>query len=154
MEFLRDQAAEHFERLTGSAWRPRTGGAEVRQAMDRRVDLLIDEGLATRQGQKVVFARGLLNTLRQRELDNAAARLSAETGRAHHPSAEGEHVAGIYRQRVTLASGRFAMLDDGVGFQLVPWRPALDRNLGHHVSGVITASGVNWDFARKLGLGL
>ena len=27
---------------------------------------------------------------------------------------------GIYRQRVTLASGRFAMIDDGLGFQLVP----------------------------------
>jgi type IV secretory pathway VirD2 relaxase len=129
-------------------------GAELRQAMDRRVDHLIEQGLATRQGQRVVFPRGLLNTLRQRELDTAAARLSAETGLAHHPSAEGEHVIGVYRQRVTLASGRFAMLDDGVGFQLVPWRPALDRNLGQHVSGVITASGVHWDFARKRGLGL
>ena len=32
---------------------------------------------------------------------------------------------GVYRQRVSLASGRFAMIDDGLGFQLVPWRPAL-----------------------------
>jgi hypothetical protein len=41
-------------------------------------------------------------------------------GLAHHPSAEGERVSGICRQRVTLASGRFAMTDDGVGFQLMP----------------------------------
>jgi hypothetical protein len=39
----------------------------------------------------------LSNTLRQRELGDAAARLSAETGLAHRPSAEGEHVSGIYR---------------------------------------------------------
>ncbi|HEX3449011.1 MAG TPA: DUF3363 domain-containing protein [Isosphaeraceae bacterium] len=129
-------------------------GAEVLQAMDRRVDHLIEQGLAARQGQRIVFAGGLLNTLRQTEIDSAAARLSAETGLVHHPSAEREHVAGVYRRRVTLASGRFAMLDDGVGFQLVPWRPALDRNLGQHVSGVITASGIDWDFARKRGLGL
>ena len=58
-----------------------------------------------------MFARDLLNTLRQRDLDNAAARLSAETGLAHHPSAEGEHVAGVYCRRVNLASGRFAMID-------------------------------------------
>jgi Protein of unknown function (DUF3363) len=41
-------------------------------------------------------------------------------GLAHHPSAEGERVSGICRQRVTLASGRFAMTDDGLGFQLMP----------------------------------
>ena len=118
------------------------------------VDHLIDHGLAERQGQRIVFAGDLLNTLRRRELDSAAARLSAETGLAHHPSAEGEHVSGVYRQRVILASGRFAMLDDGLGFQLVPWRPALDRNLDQNVTGVMTASGVDWHFPRKRGLGL
>jgi hypothetical protein len=105
-------------------------GAEVLHAMERRVDHLIEQGLAARQGQTVVLTRGLLNTLRQRELDSAAARLSAETGFAHHPSAEGEHVEGVYRQRVTLASGRFAMIEDGLGFQLVPWRPALEQRVG------------------------
>ena len=90
-------------------------GAEVREAMDRRIDHLVEQDLARRQGQRVVFARDLLNTLRRRELDEAAAKLSAETGLAHRPSAEGEHVSGVYRQRVTLASGRFAMIDDGHG---------------------------------------
>ena len=106
-------------------------GAEVREAMDRRIDHLVEQDLARRQGQRVIFARDLLNTLRRRELDEAAAKLSAETGLAHRPSAEGEHVSGVYRQRVTLASGRFAMIDDGMGFQLVPWRPALEQQLGH-----------------------
>ena len=129
-------------------------GAEVLQAMDRRVDHLIEQGLATRQGQRVVFTRDLLNTLRQRDLENAAARLSAETGLAHHPSAEGEHVAGVYRRRVTLASGRFAMIDDGMGFQLVPWRPALEQRLGLQITGVMTPSGVDWNFARNRGLSL
>jgi type IV secretory pathway VirD2 relaxase len=130
-------------------------GAEVREAMDRRVVHLVEEGLARRQGQRVIFARDLLNTLRQRELDDAVARLSAETGLAHRPSAEGEHVSGIYRQRVTLASGRFAMIDDGLGFQLVPWRPALEQQLGRQVAGVMShAGGVDWSFGRKHGLGI
>jgi len=138
---------------------PATGGggfgAEVREAMDRRVDHLIEEGLARRQGRRVVFARDLLNTLRRRELDDAVARLSIETGLAHHPSGEGEHVAGTYRQRVPLASGRFAMIDDGLGFQLVPWRPALDQKLGRHVAGEMTpGGGVDWNFGRKRGIGL
>ena len=130
-------------------------GAEVREAMDRRVDYLIEEGLARRQGQRVIFARDLLETLRRRDLDDAVAKLSTETGLAHHPSADGEHVAGTYRQRVTLASGRFAMIDDGLGFQLVPWRPALEQKLGQHVSGTMTPGGaVDWSFGRKRGLGI
>ena len=77
-------------------------GAEVRNAMDRRADHLIEEGLARRMGQRTVFARDLLNTLRRRELNDAVAKLSTETGLAHQPSTEGEHVAGTYRQQVTL----------------------------------------------------
>jgi len=100
-------------------------GAEVRNSMDARVDHLVEQGLAPRQGQRVVFARDLLATLRRRELLEATAKLSAETGLLYRPAADGEHVAGVYRQRVTLASGRFAMIDDGLGFELVPWQPAL-----------------------------
>ena len=130
-------------------------GAEVREAMDRRVDHLVEEGLARRQGQRVIFARDLIDTLRRRDLEEAASKLSAETGLAYRPSTEGEHVSGIYRQRVTLSSGRFAMIDDGMGFQLVPWRPALEQQLGRQVDGVIApGSNVDWSFGRKRGLGI
>jgi type IV secretory pathway VirD2 relaxase len=130
-------------------------GAELRQAMDRRIDHLVEQDLARWQGQRVIFARDLLNTLRRRELDEAAAQLSAETRLAHRPSAEGEHVSGVYRQRVTLASGRFAMIEDGMGFQLVPWRPALEQQLVHQVSGVMAPGGnVDWNFGRKRGIGI
>jgi type IV secretory pathway VirD2 relaxase len=130
-------------------------GADVRAAMERRIDHLAAEGLARRQGQQVVFARDLLTTLRQRELNTAASRLSAETALAYRPVGEGDPIAGIYRQRVTLASGRFAMIDDGLGFQLVPWRPALEQQLGREVRGIAISGGaVSWSFGRKLGLGL
>ena len=130
-------------------------GAEVREAMDRRIDHLARNGMAERQGQRVVFARDLINTLRRQELEGVASKLSAETGLAHRPSAEGEHVSGIYRQRVTLSSGRFAMIDDGMGFQLVPWRPALEQQLGKQVAGVMApGGGVDWNFGRKRGLGI
>jgi hypothetical protein len=130
-------------------------GAQVREAMARRIDHLVERDLARRQGQRVVFARDLINTLRRGEIEAAAARLTTDTGLAYRPSAEGEHVTGIYRQRVTIASGRFAMIDDGLGFQLVPWRPALEQRLGQYVSGTLTpGGGMDWDFQRKRGLGL
>jgi len=130
-------------------------GAEVRDAMDRRVEHLAGEGLARRQGQRVIFSRELLDTLRRRELNHAAGKIAAESGLVYRPSPEGEHVTGIYRQRITLSSGRFAMIDDGLGFQLVPWRPALEHQLGCQVSGVMLPSGgVDWSFGRKRGLGI
>jgi type IV secretory pathway VirD2 relaxase len=130
-------------------------GREVREAMDVRVDFLINEGLARRQGQRVIFIRDLLETLRRRELDAAGAQLSAETGLLCHSVAESESIAGVYRQRVSLASGRFAMIDDGLGFSLVPWTPSLERQLGRQVSGVRRSGGaIDWSFGRKRGLGL
>jgi hypothetical protein len=103
--------------------------------MDRRVDHLVEDGLARRQGQRVIFARDLIDTLRRRDLEEAASKLSAETRLAYRPSTEGEHVSGVYRKRVTLSSGRFAMIDDSLGFQLVPWRPARAKQRGPPCGG-------------------
>jgi len=130
-------------------------GREVRNALDARVDHLVGDGLARRQAQRVIFARDLLETLRRRELNAAAARIASETGLTYETFAEGETVAGVYRRRVTLASGRFAMIDDGLGFRLVPWQPALERRLGRQVSGVADGGGrIAWSFGRRRELGL
>jgi type IV secretory pathway VirD2 relaxase len=130
-------------------------GAEVRDAMEHRIDHLAGGGLARRNGQRAVFARDLISTLRRRELDAAAAKLADDTGLTHRPSGDGEYVAGTFRHRVVLASGRFAMIDDGLGFQLVPWRPALEQHLGQHVSGIVMPNGgVAWSFGRRRDLGL
>ncbi|WP_028146161.1 relaxase/mobilization nuclease domain-containing protein, partial [Bradyrhizobium japonicum] len=91
-------------------------GAEVRQALDRRADHLVGQGFGERHGQRVTFNRGLIDTLRRRELEAAGEKLSAETGQPFNRAGSGEYVAGTYRQRLALASGRFAMLDDGLGF--------------------------------------
>jgi len=109
---------------------------------------------ARRQGQRVIFIRDLLDTLRRRELDTAGAKISAETGLPYHSAAESESIAGVYRQRLSLASGRFAMIDDGLGFNLVPWTPSLERQRGRQVFGSVRSSGmIDWSFGRQLGLG-
>lgn len=53
-----------------SLYRARGSGAELRIALEQRVDYLSNEGLARRQAQRVVFARNLLESLRRRELDD------------------------------------------------------------------------------------
>ena len=130
-------------------------GAEVREALDRRADHLVAEGLATRNGRRVTFARDLLKTLRERELDAAAARVETETGLLRRNSAEGDRISGTYRRRLDLASGRFAMVDSGLGFELVPWKPQLERHLGQTVTGTMTpGGGIDWSLGRKRGLGI
>ncbi len=129
-------------------------GGEVRDALERRTEYLIGEGLARRQARRVLFARDLLDTLRQRELAVAGEQLTVEHGLPARSVAEGEHVSGIYRQRVSLASGRFARIEDGLGFSLVPWTPALERHLGRQVTGVAGAGGIDWSFGKRRGMGI
>lgn len=134
-------------------------GREVRDAMQARAEHLADEGLGRRQGQRIMLQRDLLSTLRRRELDAVGEKLSAETGLPHLKVAAGENVSGTYRQRLTLSSGRFAMIegagpDGGLGFQLVPWSREIDRKLGQHITGVARGGGIEWSLGRKRDLGL
>ena len=130
-------------------------GSDIRDAMAARADQLVERGLARRQGQQLVFARAMLDKLQSQEVGDSVSAIAERTGLSHCPSAAGEYVTGIYRQRVTLASGRFAMIDDGMRFQLVPWRPALDQHLGEAVTGTMNArGGVDWSFGRSRGMGL
>jgi type IV secretory pathway VirD2 relaxase len=130
-------------------------GAEVRDAMQRRGEQLIEQGLAERRARSIAFSQGLIGTLRRREVEALGERLAAETGQAFNQAAPGEYVAGAYRQRFALASGRFAMIDDGLGFQLVPWTPSLEKQVGRHVSGVTRGDGgIDWGFGKNRGLGL
>lgn len=130
-------------------------GREVREAMQARAEHLADEGLARRQAQRIILQRDLLSTLRRRELDAVGARIADETGLQHLKTEAGVPVTGIYRQRLALASGRFAMVGDGLGFQLVPWSRELEKKLGQQVIGVTReGGGIEWSLGRKRDLGL
>ncbi|MDT3382422.1 DUF3363 domain-containing protein [Labrys neptuniae] len=130
-------------------------GQEVREAMLARAEHLVDQGLAQRDGQRLVLQRNLLSTLRRRELETVGNQLSAETGLPHLKAEAGASIAGTLRQRLSLSSGRFAVIDNGLGFQLVPWSRELDRKLGQHVAGVAReGGGIEWSLGRKRDLGL
>ncbi|PTU80015.1 DUF3363 domain-containing protein [Pseudomonas indoloxydans] len=129
-------------------------GGEVKNTLQQRADFLAEQGLAERRGQRVILARNLLGTLRNRELAQAAKDIAADTGLENRPVADGQRVAGIYRRSVMLASGHYAMLDDGIGFSLVPWRPVIEQRLGQQLSATMRGSGVSWEVGRRLGPGI
>ncbi|RTT41014.1 DUF3363 domain-containing protein [Pseudomonas aeruginosa] len=127
-------------------------GGDARQAMQQRADFLVAQGLAERRGQSVFFARNLLATLRNQELTQTAKDIAANTGLEHRPAADGQRVVGIYRCSVMLACGRYAMLDDGIGFSLVPWKPLIEQRLGQQIAATVRGGGVSWEIGRMLGV--
>ncbi|WP_116137138.1 relaxase/mobilization nuclease domain-containing protein [Trinickia diaoshuihuensis] len=124
-------------------------GAEVKDALRERADFLADQGLAEHRGQRVVLARNLLATLRGRELAKAGQDIAGETGLEYRPVVDGQRVAGIYRRSVILASGRFAMLDDGIGFSLVPWKPMIEQKLGRKLAVTTRGGTTAWEVGKQ-----
>jgi hypothetical protein len=134
--------------ITGSGF-----GAEVEQAKIARAEHLAEQGLARRQGTRIILARNLISTLRDREVANAASAIAHRTGLEHVPGEEGDRIRGLYRERIKLASGRFAMIEHAHGFELVPWKPSLERHLGEQVTGTIkSGGGIEWSLGRSRGI--
>ena len=100
------------------------------------------------------MARDLLSTLRRRDIEAAARKLETDSGMKHLATPDNQRVSGVYKCPVNLSSGRFAMLEDGLGFHLVPWRPVLDKRIGQHLSAVVRGNQVSFDFGRERGISL
>jgi type IV secretory pathway VirD2 relaxase len=142
------------ELIKGSALPNTEFGSRIRQALTDREEFLQLQGLARREGSRVSLNPNLLATLRQREIAAEAARIERMTQLSYRPTQDGVRVAGTYRESVQLTSGRFAVLDDGVGFSLVPWRPVIEKRLGQAMSAVIDGGRVNWELGRSRSLSL
>jgi hypothetical protein len=126
-------------------------GDEVKQAMQQRADFLAEQGLAERRGQRVILARDLLATLRNRELAQAVKDIANETGLEHRAVTDGQRVAGIYRRSIMLASGRYALLDNSMEFSLVPWKPMIEQRLGQQVVARVSRGTTSWDIGQTRG---
>lgn len=129
-------------------------GAQVSDALNEREQFLVGQGLAKQNGQRVVLTRDLLATLRARELTSVAKTIEKETGLRYESIVDGKPIRGIYQRSLQLASGRFALLDNGNGFSLVPWRPVIERHIGKSLSATIIGQRVSWELGRQHDIGL
>ena len=132
-------------------------GREVNAALDRRAQRLVEMGHATAKDGFISIPRRSIAVLERQEVERVGKEMAAERGLTYAPSSPGEYVSGRLAGVATLASGRFAMIEDGLGFQLVPWQPVLEKRLDHYISGVRRDDGaIEWEFSRKrqIGLGL
>ncbi|HKY82818.1 relaxase/mobilization nuclease RlxS [Novosphingobium mathurense] len=126
-------------------------GKEVREALDRRRQWLVAQGLAQEEQGRIAIRTNLLATLRRRELARVAGQLSSELGLGYAEARNGERIEGLYRRPVELASGRYALIEKSREFTLVPWRPVLDRHIGKEVSGIVRGDAISWTIGRQRG---
>ena len=130
-------------------------GQEVKDALHRRAERLVEMGHATDRGQTITIPRKTIGALERQEVDYVGQQMAAERGLPYAPSGPGEYVTGRLAGVATLTSGRFAMIEDGLGFQLVPRQPVLEKRIGQHLSGVRRDDGgIESGFGRQRGLGL
>jgi hypothetical protein len=131
-------------------------GREVTEAMERRRQNLLDMGHAVRlEDGRIRAPKDLVANLERAEVARVGKAMAAERGLTFTAAKTGEYVSGTLIGSTQLASGRFAMIDDGIGFQLVPWQPLLNKRIGQHVTGTVhDAGGIEWNFGRKRGLGI
>ncbi|MBR0963994.1 relaxase/mobilization nuclease and DUF3363 domain-containing protein [Bradyrhizobium diazoefficiens] len=130
-------------------------GRDVSNALQRRTERLVEMGYATVREGTVRIPSHTVATLEQREVDRVGRQMAAERGLTFTASKTGDYVSGRLTGVASLASGRFAMIEDGLGFRLVPWQPILENRIGQFMSGIQRDSGgIDWHFGRKRGLGL
>ena len=130
-------------------------GEQVREAIERRRETLIDRGDAIHQTDgRIVYRRNLIATLQEREVARTGADMAEKKALPFRAAADGETVSGTFTGTVQLSSGKFAIVEKSHEFTLVPWRPVIDRQLGREVMGVVQSGSVSWQLGRRRGLGL
>jgi hypothetical protein len=132
-------------------------GNKVQQALEQRRQQLIANGLAKRRDDGgIQYRPDLLATLQSRELDRVGEHLAGKRtdGRIYVPARDGAVVRGTYRRAITLASGKFAVIQCDQHFTLVPWRAILERYRGREVVGIVRGMGVSWQLGGQRDRGL
>ncbi|MFC5508121.1 DUF3363 domain-containing protein [Bosea massiliensis] len=130
-------------------------GNDVREAMERRRETLIDRGDAIRhEDGGVRYRRNLIATLQEREVAHAGEDLAVKKALPFRAAVDGETISGKFTGTVQLSSGKFAIVEKSQEFTLVPWRPTIDRQLGREVSGIVQGGSVSWQLGRQRGVGL
>ncbi|WP_428697110.1 DUF3363 domain-containing protein [Stappia sp.] len=132
-------------------------GRELTQALDKRTFKLVEMGIATRDATNgvITFPRGMLRTLERQEVARVGRKIAKARERVFTTVEIADEARGKLVGAANLASGRYAMLDDGFRFHLVPWEPMLEKRIGQTISAHIrTTGGIEWTFGRQRGIGI
>jgi type IV secretory pathway VirD2 relaxase len=128
-------------------------GRQVNDALSRRAQRLVEMGHATAKDGNIHIPVRTLSTLQRQEVERVGQQMARERGLTYMPANAGDYVSGRLAGVASLVSGRFAMIENGLGFQLVPWQPLLEKRIGQHITGLQRDDGgVEWTLGRNRGL--
>jgi type IV secretory pathway VirD2 relaxase len=127
-------------------------GQEVRSALRTRMQWLMEEGLATElPNGSMSLHDDYLPALHRRDMRAAADQVGRELRMPYSPAMSGEHIEGTLRRSVEIGTAKYAVVDRGRDFTLVPWRPVLEKHIDKSVSGQMRETGINWSIGRAKG---
>jgi hypothetical protein len=129
-------------------------GAEVRDALARRSEFLLQSGHADRDRDGFVrLTDAAREHLKSAELSREGRRLATQLSLTFRDVRQGEPIKGTYRQSIWLASGQFAMLEHNGSLSLVPWRSVLEGRIGQVLSVTARGDVVDWTVGRERSIG-
>ncbi len=118
--------------------------------MQQRADFLAEQGLAVRRGRRVILARNLLGTLRNRELAQAAKDIAGETGLSIARWPTGNAWPASTGEASCLPVGVMRCSTTAWGFAGAV--EAGDRAAaGKQLAATVRGGGVSWEIGRHRG---
>ena len=126
-------------------------GREAAEAQVTRRAFLAGIGMKVEAGAGLSAAQK--SELLKRDLAQAGRFMSDEIGKPYSPAPERGQVDGTYREPISRASGKFAVIERQRDFTIVPWRQVLEQRRGMAVSGVVRSGRISWSLGRGIGIG-
>jgi type IV secretory pathway VirD2 relaxase len=137
------------ELMKGGAESDASGfGQEVETLKTQRQKFLLSQKLIERSPG---VTQSTLDTLEQMDLDRAGKEFSEQFGKLYKAAPASGRISGIYLMAIQRPSGKYAVIEKSKEFTLVPWRSAIDRNLGKSISGVVKGQTISWTLTKARG---
>lgn len=144
------------QQLAGTAPEPLSEaglGGEVRTAMAERLKMLQARGIVQDRASALTPAQ--IGELQRDGMTDAAKQIAKATGLTYFPFKPSGELQGAFERTHQTATAKYAVIEHGHQFALVPWSRELER-LRHQQIQVVMSPGMelNWTRGRSRGLGI
>lgn len=141
--------------LAGQAVEPIGGaglGGDVRSAMDERMRRHFQRGIVTDRDASELNENHL-KLLQKEGMLHASLDIAKETGLAYRAIEPGDRIEGVFKRIHQTEHAKFAVIDRGHEFSLVPWKRNLERLKDRRIEITMSRSrDIAWRLGRTRGL--
>ena len=143
------------QQLAGQAVEPIGGaglGGDVRSAMEERMKRHFQRGIVSDRDAKELNDNHL-KFLQKEGMLHASLDITKETGLSYRAIQPGDRIEGTFKRIHQTEHAKFAVIDRGREFSLVPWKRGLERMRDRHIEVTMSRSrDIAWTLGRTRGL--